>query len=98
MRFNLASHIMPRTTLNIDGPVLDDLRKLAARERKPLGRVASDLLAEAAARRTTRRRAEPRRRLGWTSRQMGAQVDLTDKEALFAALEEKAPGKRTRAR
>ena len=44
---------MPRTTVNIDGPVLRDLKRLQKREGKPLGR----------------------------------RVDLTDKEAVQAALD-----------
>jgi hypothetical protein len=77
---------MARTTLNLDDPVLADLKRLQRREGKPLGDLASELLASAiAARKST---TAPAVRLQWTSRSMGALVDLDDKEALFAALDE----------
>lgn len=97
MLTSIASIIMPRTTLNIDGPVLEDLKRIAARERKPLGRLASDLLAEATSRQAARRRAAPRR-LDWVSRPLGAKVDLADTDAILAALDEAPPARRRRAR
>src|SRR5438270_72904 len=82
----LASRIMARTTLNLDDPddpVLADLKRLQRKEGKALGDLASELLATAiAARKTTR--SSPMR-LHWTSRPMGALVDLSDKDAVFAA-------------
>ena len=36
-----------RTTVDIDDPVLKDLKKLQKREGKSLGRLISDLLAQA---------------------------------------------------
>ena len=77
---------MPRTTLNIDAPVLRDLKKLQKEEGKSLGRVVSDLLAAALVRhRKGSRRPEPFR---WIARPLHARVDLTDKEAVRAALEQ----------
>ncbi len=74
---------MPRTTLDIDGTVLDELKRRGRREGKSAGRLASELLADALAPR------EPTQRqpLEWTTRKMSARVDLEDKEALFAALD-----------
>jgi hypothetical protein len=81
----LASRIMPRTTLNIDAPVLRDLKRVQKDEGKTLGRLVSDLLAEALGRRRKgRRRTEP---FGWIARPLHARVDLSDKEAVRAALE-----------
>jgi hypothetical protein len=77
---------MARTTLNLDGPVLADLKRLQRKEGKPLGDLASELLATAIAER--KHATTPTIRLEWTSRPMGALVDLDDKEALFAALDE----------
>lgn len=48
MRFGLASRIM-RTTIDIDDPVLKDLKRLQKRQGKSLGRLVSDLLAQALA-------------------------------------------------
>jgi formate dehydrogenase maturation protein FdhE len=85
MRSVLASHIMARTTLNLDDPVLADLKRLQRKEGKPLGDLASELLASAIASRKSS--AAPVARLQWTSRGMGALVDLDDKEALYRALD-----------
>ena len=79
---------MPRTTIDLDGSVLEGLRRVSRREAKSMGQVASELLAPAlAAERSgagtpafklrTARLGEPR-------------VDLEDKEALWAALEERS--------
>lgn len=75
-----------RTTLDIDDPVLRQLRRLQKGSGKSLGQVASELLAQAL--------AEPRQlrspaELPWTSRPMGALVDVADKDALYRALEER---------
>lgn len=50
MHGSLASHIMPRTTLDIDGSVLRELRRRGHSEGRSMGRVASELLAEGLAR------------------------------------------------
>lgn len=77
---------MARTTLNIDDPVLRDVRRLQRRRKQPLGRVVSDLLAEAVAR-SNGRDDPPRAPFLWTTQRMGARMDLADKEAVWAALE-----------
>lgn len=78
--------LMSRTTLNIDTPLLDELRQLQKKEGKSLGEVVSQLLAEALAERASARR--PRQReLDWITRPMGARIDISDKEALYAALD-----------
>ena len=76
---------MPRTTINMDGPILRDLKKLQRKQGKSLGRLVSDLLAKALASRGEEESAPPA--LTWISRPMGARIDITDKEALRAALE-----------
>lgn len=76
-----------RTTVNIDDPVLKELKKLQKEAGKSLGRLISDLLAQA-----LRERKAAKKRPGnprWLSRAMGAHIDLADKEALYAALEQK---------
>jgi hypothetical protein len=74
-----------RTTLDIEAPVLKELRELKRREGGTLGAVVSRLLAEALARRP-RRPAKPT--FEWTARPMGARVDLADKEAVYAILDQ----------
>jgi hypothetical protein len=76
---------MARTTLNIADPVLADLKRLQRKEAKPLGELASELLATAIAARKSAPAIAPR--LHWTSKPMGALVDISDKEALFAAMD-----------
>jgi len=77
---------MARTTLNIDPPVLEGLRRLQEAEGKSLGQLASELLADAiAARCSGSAPATPP--LDWFSKNMGARVDLTDKDAVFAILD-----------
>lgn len=86
-----------RTTIDIDAPVLKELKRLQEREGKSLGRLVSDLLAAALKRRAEKREAPPEFR--WTSHPMGALVDLADREAIFAVMEPRPPrrpGKRRR--
>ena len=76
---------MPRTTVDIDAPILRELKRLQKRERKALGRLVSDLLAQALGSRST---AAPRgREFAWVARPMDARVDLADKEAVRAVLD-----------
>ena len=79
----LSSNIMPRTTVDIDGSVLKELKEKAAREGKSLGQVISEVAA-AALSRMPDPRPEP---FAWTSRSMGARVDISDKDALYRALD-----------
>jgi hypothetical protein len=79
---------MPRTTLDIDAPILDEVRALQEKEGRAMGKIVSELLAEALARRNGPREAP---RLTWTSRPMRARVDLADKEALYALPEVRDP-------
>ncbi|CAN5850862.1 antitoxin VapB48 [soil metagenome] len=64
-----------RTTLDLDGSVLDQLRARQRREGKSLGRLASELLARALAETDDGGDLRP---LSWRSRAMGARVDLDD--------------------
>jgi len=86
MRFVLSSSIMTRTTIDIDAPVLKDLKRRQKLERKSLGRLVSDLLAESLAHYETKQPARPA--FHWISKPMGARVDLADKEAVYAAMED----------
>jgi len=73
-----------RTTLDIDAPILREVKALHEKEGRSMGAVVSELLAEALARRRSSR-ARPSFR--WTSRDMKPLVDLLDKEAVYAALD-----------
>lgn len=82
----ISSDIMVRTTIDIDTPILKDLKRLQKRERKSLGRLVSDLLAEALAR--YRSGSLEDRELQWRSQRMNALIDIADKEAVYAALDD----------
>ena len=74
-----------RTTVDIDDPILKDLKKIQQKEGKSLGRLISDLLAQAIGeRKSPKASAKPAR---WVSKAMGARIDLSDREALYAAME-----------
>ena len=75
---------MPRTTLDIDAPILRDLKKRQRREGKSLGRLVSDLLARALDS-SDSEKTDPT--FIWNSRPMDARVDITDKEAVRAILD-----------
>jgi hypothetical protein len=79
----LASRIM-RTTIDIEDPILREVKALQKREGRSMGAVISELLADALAH---RRPSRPRQPFRWTSRPMKALVDLADKEAVYAVLD-----------
>ena len=80
---------MPRTTLDIDSSVLRDLRDRAKAEGKSMGQLASELLARSV---TTREDDDEPAPIDWISRDLGTpHVDLDDKEALRAALDDRHP-------
>ena len=73
-----------RTTLDIDDPILREVKAIHEREGRSIGAVVSELLAEALAR---RRPARARPSFRWTSRSMKPRIDPADKEAVYAALD-----------
>ena len=74
-----------RTTLDLDAPVLRHLKSLQKETGKSLGQLASELLADALARRGPRGQAAAE--FSWHTQSMNALVDLEDKERLYEALE-----------
>jgi hypothetical protein len=77
-----------RTTLDIDDPILREVRALHEKEGRSIGAVVSELLAEALARRRSSHKPPPFR---WNSSPMKSLVDLMDKEAVYAALDADRP-------
>lgn len=73
-----------RTTLDIDDPVLRELKRLQAKEGKSLGRLVSDLLARALKEDVT---SPVTSAPFWIAKPMGARVNLSDKEAVYRALD-----------
>jgi hypothetical protein len=73
-----------RTRLDIDDPILKEVKALAKKEGKSLGRIVSDLLARSLLTRHTAGKERKARR--WITRPMASRVDLADKEAVYAAM------------
>ncbi|HZJ47495.1 MAG TPA: antitoxin [Acidimicrobiia bacterium] len=74
---------MPRTTIDLDSSVLEELKRRQEVEGKSLSRLVSELLANALA----DERDEPSQ-LAWQSQKMNARFDLEDKDRLFRAMDE----------
>lgn len=70
-----------RTTVDIDTPVLNDLKRLQASEGKSLGRLVSELLTEAIGRRKAPAEKSPP--LQWNTTTGKPMVDFSDKESLY---------------
>jgi hypothetical protein len=79
----VSSRIM-RTTLDIEDPISREVKAIHEKEGRSMGAIVSELLADALSRRRSKR-ARPAFR--WTSRPMRALVDLSDKDAVYAALD-----------
>ena len=73
-----------RTTVDIDDPILREIKAIHKQEGRSMGAVVSALLADALALRQTRRSPLSFR---WTTRAMNARIDLADKDALYASLD-----------
>jgi len=74
---------MAEPLVHIEPTVLRQIEQIQREEGKPLERVVSELLTEALS-----RRKGGTAQLDWISKPMGARFDLTDKERLFAALDQ----------
>jgi hypothetical protein len=82
-----------RTTVDLDESVLREVKRIQKREGKSLGRVVSELVAQALSARKAANGG--RSAFHWTSRPMGARVDVADKEAVHALLDgDQEPGSR----
>lgn len=74
-----------RTTINIATPILEELKKIQREEGGALGDIVSNILARAL---KTRQSQASGATLEWSSKPMGARVDIVDKEALYPLLDE----------
>ena len=77
-----------RTTLDIDKPIIDELKRLGKRRKKTLGRIVSELLATSLKRESEKNAGDSEKAFHWNARPMGALVDIEDKDALHRALDE----------
>lgn len=76
-----------RITLDIDDPILRDLKQLQQREGKSLGRLVSDLLAAPLAAR--RQGPYGPAAFHWAHHAMVARADLRDVDAVLDAMDER---------
>ena len=74
-----------KTTIDIDDYILREVKALQKTQRKSLGRLVSDLLAQAL--RENRNPPTKTTVPKWIAKDLRARVDLNDKEALYSALE-----------
>ena len=74
---------MTRTTVDLDPVVLDQIKHVALRDRKSMGRVISDLVVQALEAEPV---PDPRANFKWRSQPMHQLIDLEDKDAVAAAL------------
>jgi len=76
-----------RTTIDLDDDVLRALKRRQQSEGKTLGRLVSELLAQAL-------EGTPRTRVdvSWTTSELRPRVDLGDKDAVWAVLDGASPG------
>lgn len=75
-----------RTTIDIDGPILKDLKRLQREEGKSLARVLNELLATAL--KSRRGKARSTHKLRLPSRAMQQRIDVEDREAVWNLLTE----------
>ena len=74
-----------RTTLDIDAPILADLKRLGQAQHIPMGRLVSELLGRAL--REAKPRHPARVKFAWIGKPMNAKVDLAYREALYEAMD-----------
>ncbi len=79
----LASSAFHGPPLDIDASVLRELKGRQQREKKPLGQLVSELLAQALAEPDA---GDPRP-LRWTAKPLGLKIDLEDREAVWKVLD-----------
>ncbi len=75
---------MARTTIDIDNPILKEIKNLQKKDGRSIGKIVSQLLAEAFNQRNITAKAH---HLKWASRPMGALFDLSDKNTLYKFLD-----------
>ena len=75
---------MARTTIDIDDPILKEIRAIQKREGRSMGKIVSQLLAEALIQQQTSAKSP---RFKWISRPMRSLVDLADKDEVYRILD-----------
>jgi hypothetical protein len=77
---------MARTTIDIETPILKEIKELQKKEGRSLGQIISQLLSEALGSRKADGKIK-HHQLKWTSRPMKPLVNLSDKDAVYRILD-----------
>lgn len=80
-----------RTTVDIDAPLLDEIKEIQHSEGKSMGRVMSELLAAGLHARCDAKKRTPKRPFRWFAADLQPRIDLNDKDALYEALDAPDP-------
>jgi hypothetical protein len=75
---------MARTTIDIDDPILKEIKAIQKREGRSMGKIVSQLLAEALVKQKPSAKIP---RFKWISRPMRSFVDLSDKDEVYRILD-----------
>ena len=75
---------MARTTIDIDDPILKEIKAIQKREGRSMGKIVSQLLAEALVEQMNSAKTQ---RFKWNSRPMRPLVELSDKDEVYRILD-----------
>jgi len=75
---------MARTTIDIEDPILKEIKAIQKKEGRSMGKIVSQLLAEALIQQQTSAKSP---RFKWISRPMRSLVDLADKDEVYRILD-----------
>lgn len=75
---------MARTTIDIDDPILKEVKAIQKKEGRSMGKIVSQLLAEALVKQKSSVKSP---RFKWISRPMRSHVDLADKDEVYRILD-----------
>ncbi len=76
-----------RTTVDIELPILKELKAFSKQHHFSLGQAVTSLLAEALSAHKAKEKKKSPSPFKWYSQPMGAKIDLSDKEALHRILD-----------
>ena len=77
-----------RTTLDIEAPILKELKIFSKQHHFSLGKAVTALLAEALSAHKAKAKKKSPQPFKWYSQPMGAKIDILDKDALYRILDE----------
>ncbi|MFZ4116675.1 MAG: hypothetical protein ACOYK6_08170 [Chthoniobacterales bacterium] len=77
-----------RTTLDLELPILKELKAFSKSHSFSLGKAATALLAEALSAHKAKAKKKSPPPFKWHSQPMGAKIDILDKDALYRILDE----------